>query len=127
MSLLQKVFIHKGHEVHQGILKGEIQNLEIRRKMISKKFGLFGMFRDASPYLATRRKAELIPPYIWRIATPIPNEPKFVTFVSLVVRKGFCSGVNDASSRDPLPAKMNASFADRQRMRIRFQNHSRNS
>jgi len=25
---------------------------------------LFGMFRDAPPYLATRRKAELIPPYI---------------------------------------------------------------
>jgi len=33
------------------------------------------MFRDAPPYLATRRKAELIPPYIWWIATPIPNEP----------------------------------------------------
>jgi len=37
------------------------------------------MFRDAPPYLATRRKAELIPPYIWRIATPIPNEPIFQT------------------------------------------------
>jgi len=43
-----------------------------------KKFWLFGMFRDAPPYLAARRKAELIPPYIWRIATPIPNEPKFL-------------------------------------------------
>jgi len=47
-------------------------------RRFARKFRLFGMFRDAPPYLATRRKAELIPPYIWRIATPIPNEPKFL-------------------------------------------------
>jgi len=41
-----------------------------------KENWLFGMFRDASPYLAARRRAELIPPYIWQLATPIPNEPK---------------------------------------------------
>ncbi len=59
-------FAHGGQAWHIGLQTAAKLNI-----------GLFGMFRDAPPYLATRRKAELIPPYIWRIATPIPNEPFF--------------------------------------------------
>jgi len=35
MSSLKKTFHHKGHEVHKGILLGEIQDHEIQRKINS--------------------------------------------------------------------------------------------
>jgi hypothetical protein len=38
MSLLKKTYHHKGHEVHQGIPKGVIQNFEIQCAITLKNF-----------------------------------------------------------------------------------------
>jgi len=37
VSSLKKAFHHKVNEAHKGILKGEIQNIEIQRKINQKK------------------------------------------------------------------------------------------
>jgi len=43
-NFTNKTFHHKGHEVHNGIRKGEIHDLEIRRKINSKNFVTFVSF-----------------------------------------------------------------------------------
>jgi hypothetical protein len=61
--------------------------LRTRRSRRKKKSGFIGNRRDSPEYLAIKRKAKLISPYIWRSATVNSKEPKLVLFVSFVDQK----------------------------------------
>ncbi len=103
LDRLTESMIGAAIEVHRalgpGLLESAVDRLMVihQAQLLSylKLFGckvgllirLFGIFRDALPYLATRRRTELIPSYTWRRAMPIPTEP-LINFNVRVLKDG---------------------------------------